>query len=162
MGFGTQPLPTPKTLYNVDDTTNKAGKITHYLDLDIYTNKIHKTMRFLVADIGKEDILFGYPWLATFHPEFDWRGGCIYNRYLPIEIQSIIPRPPSSPSITALCVKDKLQIVAQLEEDCHIRTLATKLTIEATSSLKEVPLPHEYQQFASVFSKEESQHFPPK
>ena len=86
MGFGMRPLPTPKMLYNIDDTTNKAGKITHYLDLEVYTNKMHKTMHFLVADIEKEDILFGYPWLAAFHPEFDWWGGCIYNRYLPIEI----------------------------------------------------------------------------
>ena len=86
MGFSTQPLPTPKMLYNVDDTTNKAGKITHYLDLDIHTNKTHNIMRFLVVDIGKEDILFRYPWLAAFHPEFDWRGGLIYDQYLPIEI----------------------------------------------------------------------------
>ena len=42
MGLGTRCLPTPKKLYNVDDTTNKEGLITHYVDLDVYTNKIHK------------------------------------------------------------------------------------------------------------------------
>ena len=36
--------------------------ITHYVDLNVYTHKIHKEMRFLVADIGKEDVLLGYPW----------------------------------------------------------------------------------------------------
>ena len=61
MGLGTHCLPTPKKLYNVDDTTNKEGMITHYMDLDVYTNKIHKEMRFLVARIGKEDVLLGYP-----------------------------------------------------------------------------------------------------
>ena len=162
MGFGMRPLPMPKTLYNVDNTTNKAGKITHYLDLDVYTNKIHKTMHFLVTDIGKEDVLFGYPWLAAFHPEFDWRGGRIYNQYLPIEIQSIKPSHSSLPSIAALQVEDKLQIITQLEEDCHIHTLTTDLAIEVNSNQKEVHLPDKYQSYASVFSKEELQCFPPK
>ena len=70
MGLGTRPLQAPKKLYNVDDTTNKEGAITHYVDLDVYTNGIHKEMRFLVMGIGREDILLGYPWLSTFHPEF--------------------------------------------------------------------------------------------
>ena len=60
MGLGMRRLPTPKKLYNVDDTTSKEGMIMHYVDLDIYTNKIHKEMRFLVAGIGKEDVLLGY------------------------------------------------------------------------------------------------------
>ena len=92
-------------LYNVDDTTNKAGMITHYINLDVYTNKIHKAMHFLITDIGKEDILFRYPWLAAFHPEFDWRGGRIYNQYLPIELHSINPCCPLEPTIAALCIE---------------------------------------------------------
>jgi hypothetical protein len=45
-------LPTPKRLYNVDNTMNRAGQVTHYVDLDVHTNNIHKEMWFLVSDIG--------------------------------------------------------------------------------------------------------------
>jgi hypothetical protein len=37
MGLGTQELDKPKNIYNIDDTTNKAGQITYYLMLAITT-----------------------------------------------------------------------------------------------------------------------------
>ena len=120
MGLGMHRLPIPKRLYNIDDTTNKEGMITHYIDLDIYTNKIHKEMRFLVAGIGKEDVLLGYPWLLTFHPEFHWKEGHIHNQYLPIKLSSIHPRLHQSPVIAALRTEEKLHIISQLEHDCQI------------------------------------------
>jgi hypothetical protein len=76
MGLGTRKLTNPKRLYNVDDTTNRAGQVTDYVDLDVRTNNIHKEMRFLVSDIGREDAILGYPWLATFEPPLQleaWR-----------------------------------------------------------------------------------------
>jgi hypothetical protein len=33
--------------------------ITHFLDLNVQTNGINKEMRFLVTDIGHEEILLG-------------------------------------------------------------------------------------------------------
>ena len=162
MGLGTQRLPTPKKLYNVDDTTNKEGMITHYVDLDIYTNNIHKEMRFLVAGIGKEDILLGYPWLATFHPEFSWKEGQIQDKYLLIELSSVHPRLHQNLVIAALRMEEKLHIVSQLEQDCQVRTTSTDLTIIAGKDDKVVELPTQYQSFAPVFGEEESQQFPPK
>jgi hypothetical protein len=91
MGLGLQELPTPKKIFNIDNTSNKSGMITHYLDLDICTNGIHKEMRFLVTDIGHEEVLLGYPWLATFEPKFNWRSAIIDERVLPIIISSINP-----------------------------------------------------------------------
>jgi hypothetical protein len=44
MGLGLQKLPTPKKIFNIDNTSNKSGMITHYLDLNIQTNGIHKEM----------------------------------------------------------------------------------------------------------------------
>ena len=32
----------------------------------------HKEMRFLVTDLGGEDIILGYPWLAMFEPPITW------------------------------------------------------------------------------------------
>ena len=51
MKLGTT-LPNPKKLYNIDNTTNKAGNVTHYVDLSVETNGKKKEMHFLVSDIG--------------------------------------------------------------------------------------------------------------
>jgi hypothetical protein len=92
MGLGMKELPTPRKIFNIDNTTNKSGKITHYLDLDVYTKGIHREMRFLITDIGSEDILLGYPWLASFEPKFSWRHAVIDERTLPVVISSVNPR----------------------------------------------------------------------
>jgi hypothetical protein len=77
MGLGLHKLPTPKKIFNIDNTTNKLVMVTHYLDLDVCTNGIHKEMQFLITDIGHEDILLGYPWLTMFEPKFRWRSAII-------------------------------------------------------------------------------------
>jgi hypothetical protein len=59
MGLGLRKLPMPKKIFNIDNTTNKSGEITHYLDLDVCTKGIHKEMHFLITDIGSEDLLLG-------------------------------------------------------------------------------------------------------
>jgi hypothetical protein len=92
MGLGLKELQTPKNIFNIDNTTNKSGKITHYLDLDVCAKGIHKEMCFLITDIGSEDILLGYPWLATFEPKFNWRHAVIDERMMPVIISSVNPR----------------------------------------------------------------------
>jgi hypothetical protein len=98
MGLGLQELPTPKKIFNIDNTTNKSGMITHFLDLDVCTNRIHKEMHFLVMNIGHEEVLLGYPWLATFEPKFNWRSTVIDKHTLPIiTVDSLITHSPYNP-----------------------------------------------------------------
>ena len=73
MGLRPARLEKPHKIWNVDNTENKAGMITHYLNLDVKTKGIHKEMCFLITNIGKEDILLGYPWLATYKLKFNWK-----------------------------------------------------------------------------------------
>ena len=80
-----------KKLFNVDDTQNKAGNVTRYIDLSVTTNQKERQMRFLVSDIGRESLILGYPWLAAFEPRFKWREGTLDPQYLPITCQSIRP-----------------------------------------------------------------------
>jgi hypothetical protein len=163
MGLGLQKLQTPKKIFNIDNTTNKSGMITHYLDLDICTNRIHKQMRFLVTDIGNEEVLLGYPWLATFKPKFNWRSAIINERILPIIISSINPRNlKQHPTIaTGISEEDKQSIIRQLETECHVRGVATDLAIQAGAEQQQAELPKEYQEFARLFSNEAADRFPP-
>ncbi len=70
---GMQELGRPMKIWNIDGTTNRAGQLTHFIDLLIKTKGQEKKMRFLVTDLGVEDIILGYPWLATFEPQFSWK-----------------------------------------------------------------------------------------
>jgi hypothetical protein len=119
MGLGMKALPNPKKIFNIDNTTNKSGMITHYLNLNVVTKGIHKEMHFLITDIGREDILLGYPWLATFEPKFDWRSATMAPQFMLVIISSINPRIiRSQPIITvALSESEKHSIVQQLVTD---------------------------------------------
>ena len=89
--LGMSLLDKPKKLFNVDDTQNKAGNVTRYVNLCVTTNQKERQMRFLFSDIGRESLTLGYPWLATFKPRFRWKEGTLDPQYLPIICQSIHP-----------------------------------------------------------------------
>ncbi len=149
MKLGKRPLQRPRKIWNIDNTANQAGDITHYTTLNIQTGGIRKTTQFLVTNIGNEDVILGYPWMAAFEPQFVWKNGVISEKELPIILRSVNPSVPG-----------KEPIIAQIqgaEDSCQIRaTTATKLAIKAQQYTKKVEVPTEYQQFAKIFSKEES------
>ena len=114
-------------------------------------------MRFLVSDVGREDAILGYPWLAMFEPNFSWAHGTIDVKNLPIVLRSINPMKERS----TIARTTKKEAVLQPTEECGARGASTDLAIKAHSEQKEVVIPPEYRCFASVFSDEESQRFPP-
>ena len=148
-------LDKPKKLFNVDDTQNKAGNVTRYVDLSVTTNQKERQMRFLVSNIGRESLILGYPWLAAFKPRFKWKEGTLDPQYLPIKCQSV--RPAKEPDNQ----KERQVIVAQLEEECTNHGISTDLAIQAKSEPTHVELPLVYKRYTSVYSKEEAQQFPP-
>jgi hypothetical protein len=163
MGLGLQELPQPKKMFNIDNTTNKSGMITHFLDLDVCTNGIHKEMHFLVMDIGHEEILLGYPWLATYEPKFNWRSAVIDECILPIIISSINPHITRNRPVIATVLTDetKQTIVRQLESECTIQGVATELAIQAGEQQTNAELPPEYQEFTRLFNDKAADRFPP-
>jgi hypothetical protein len=80
-------------------------------------------MRFLITDIGSEDILLGYPWLASFEPKFSWRHAVIDERVS--QSLSHPSTPVSSDSnqriATTMSEEDKNHIVRTLESQSTIR-----------------------------------------
>ncbi len=91
--------------------------------------------------------------MATFEPQFTWKKGVIDERTLPIIIRSVNPSIPGQ----------ELIIARIRGEDCHLRaTTSTDLAIKAQQYTKKVEVPKEYQQFAKIFSEEESKRYPPK
>ena len=161
LGLVMTPLDKPKWIYNIDNTSNKLGSITHSLKLKVTTKGVEKVMRFLVTDIGNEDILLGYPWLATFKPKFGWKDAVIETQALPIIIASTIPV-DSRLVIAGLQTKEeKNEIMQELEETTTIRGITTELAIQAGEGKKKVEIPAVYNRFTQLFSEEASQRFPP-
>ncbi len=153
MKLGKRPLQRLRKIWNIDNTANQAGEITHYITLNIQTRGIRKTIQFLVTNIRNEDIILGYPWMAAFEPKFTWKNGVINEKELPIILRSVNPFVPGQNPIIARMKGDNSRLAA---------TTSTELAIKAQQYTKAVEVPKEYQQFAKVFSEQESKHFPPK
>ena len=135
----------------------------HYLDLDVEAKGIHKDMCFYITNIRKEYIFLGYPWLAAYEPHFKWRDATIGEEMLPVIIHPINPCIPWPRLVIAQTALDNLKacIVQQLEEQSCLCTTATELAIQAGQHTKAVALLQQYQEFAKVFSEEESFQFHP-
>ena len=163
--LGTQRLERSRKIWNIDGTNNKVGQITDYVDLNVQTGKKENKMRFLITDLGHEDLILGYHWLATFKPKFSWADGTIDVENLPVIIRSLdwetrltkttIHRIMAEP----VSVQEKTHIVEELEEECF--TISTRLAQEANQYQQEVEIPDEYKRHSRVFSEEESHRFPP-
>ncbi len=134
---------------------NQARLITHYVDLQIQTSGINKIIQFLITNIGHEDIVLGYPWMAAFKPQFTWKSGTINEKVLPIIIRSVNASIPGRDPIIA-----RIQGTTNKEWLCA--TTSTELAIKAQQYTKKVDVPTDYQEFAKVFSEEESKQYPPK
>ena len=154
-------LEKPKRIYNIDNMNNRVGSITHSLELKITTKGQDRIMIFLVTDIGHEDILLGYPWLATFEPKFEWKSAIIETTALPIILMSTHPVKSREVIARLQADKEKDAIVWQLEETTTIRGIATELAIQAGEGKKKVEIPTVYDRFKWLFSEEASQRFPP-
>ncbi len=85
---GMQELEHPMKIWNIDGTTNRAGRLTHFVDLLVQTKGQEKKMRFLVTNLGVEDVILGYPWLSTFEPQFSWKDATVDTNILPVIICS--------------------------------------------------------------------------
>ena len=161
LGLSMTPLDKPKRIYNIDNTSNKAGSITHSLELKVTTKGIDKVMRFLVTDIGNEDLLLGYPWLATFEPAFGWKDAIIETKALPIIISSTHPVDSRTVIAGLQTQGEKDEIVRELEETTTIRGIATELAIQAGEGKKKANIPAVYDRFQAVVLRRSVPTIPP-
>ena len=138
LGLKMTPLEKPKQIYNIDNTSNKVGSITHLLKLKVTTKGQDKVMRFLVTDIGNEDVLLGYPWLATFEPKFGWKEAIIETAALPIILSYMQPNDSRTMIAGLQTEEEKGAIIQELEENTTIWGIATELAIQAGEGKKKV------------------------
>ena len=67
LGLGSRPLERPRKIWNIDGMMNKAGALTHCVNLEVRTGNRQEVMKFLVTDLGGEDLILGYPCVTKRH-----------------------------------------------------------------------------------------------
>jgi len=66
-------LANPYYVINVDNTPNKAGQITKYVQAYIEIG-LHKTTQHLfVTNLGNKEKIIGYSYLYKHNPNIDWQ-----------------------------------------------------------------------------------------
>lgn len=60
-------------VYNVDSTPNRKAFITHQVDVPFKIGGETRKVTVFIADIGKEQMIFGFPWLEDENPTIDWK-----------------------------------------------------------------------------------------
>ena len=171
LGLGSQLLEKPRKIWNIDGTANKAGALTHCVDLEVRTGNRQEVMKFLVTDLGGEDLILGYPWLSTIEPKFRWRDAAIDTSFLPIIIRSVDWRKLQvKPVIARIIQGRRIQtrrqqqreaIFKELERESLLKGISIELSREAGKFTQEVEVPNEYRRHARIFDPVESKKLPP-
>jgi hypothetical protein len=127
LGLRSLHLERPRKIWNINGTNNRAGMISDYIDLNVQSGNKNTKMRFLVTDLGLEDLILGYPWLAYFEPKFSWREGVIDMNHLPIIIRSLSWHQTTQKTVSNATIaqvvmeplsdQEKDQIVQELEKE---------------------------------------------
>ena len=89
MKIGTLQLKKLWTIWNIDGMHNKAGAITHFVDLQVQCGTRTKDMKFLVTNLGEDEMILGYPWLAAFKPKIDWKNAVLAEEMQPLVIKTL-------------------------------------------------------------------------
>jgi hypothetical protein len=139
----------PQTIRNVDGTNNKLGEVTDEVWLSIRHEDYNKEHRFLVADIGEDNIILSYPFFEAANPLIDWPMGRMHGTITMTKV-----RPP---------VKGPLSWIRQIALMLKRTTITQQLTEQALSKEEqtwEELIPKQYHKFGSIFSEVDSERFP--
>ncbi len=160
------PVETPIKIWNVDGTHNQDGAISHFMDLQVNTGTETKTLQFLIMNLGRDEVILGYPWLTAFEPIIHWWDATLDKKCQPVVISSI---KPEETQISTTITKEEWEKLNKEIEDPYtiIRktTTASELAQKAMDKTKktfEQMIPEEYRHHKKTFNEEESHRFPPE
>ena len=72
-------LAKPRPVRNVDGTTNNSGYITHAIRLNLQYCGQEIPYLFYMTDLGKDDVILGFPFLYATNPPIDWTEGKLFG-----------------------------------------------------------------------------------
>src|SRR5882672_528364 len=147
-------LEEPRSLFNVDGTTNKSGSLQFYTDLQVQTGSQRTNLRFFLTDLGDNKAILGYPWFAAVQPRIDWKRGWVDHSQLPI-----IFRAPNATKARFIPRQVNRPNTHQTDRYFIGRIVIDPVKQSTPSKLDKIP--EQYCQYSRVFSEEASHEFPP-
>ncbi len=143
------PVETPIKIWNINGTHNQDGAITHFMDLHIQTGTETKTLRFLITNLGRDEVILGYPWLTAFEPTIHWRDATLDKKCQPVVISSI--KPEEAQITTTILEEEEWEEIVQKEEGPYAILRKTTTALElAQNAMDKTPktfeqmVPEEY------------------
>ena len=59
------------SVFNIDNSPNKAGKISEVIDILLQHSTYLKRIFLTISDLGKQDLILEYNWLKDYNPRID-------------------------------------------------------------------------------------------
>ena len=143
----------PILVYNVDETCNSAGDITHYAEIVIDFQGHREKVVAEITNLGRHQMILGYMWLKHHNPDINWETGQVRMTHSPWTCKVLQGKSPLEQSIDAL-------------DQNSLRTIyAIKKEQERSEAPKPDPRPEDlvpkaYHKYLKVFSKKESECMP--
>jgi hypothetical protein len=148
------PLKRPQKVRNVDNTTNQMGSITEAVILVVQHQSRTRVHQFLVADIGDDSMILGFPFFEAANPLIEWSEGHTHSDVIMTteeRLQMAVPEWEDG---------DKL---VELPTDLKKTTMAQHFAEQATDKeerfWKEL-VPARYHHHGKTFSEQASECFP--
>jgi hypothetical protein len=173
MKIGTLELINSRIIWNVDSTHNKSRMIKKFADLQVRCGDKVKQMKFLVTDLGDDEIILGYPWLVAFQPKLVWKNAVLDEDMQPMVIKTLgLNSDEEVVKIRTAWCKKATALATPGEEIFLHRFKETKLRKTSTVvelAVKALPkeektwdqiVPPQYHKWKKVFSEKEAKRYP--
>jgi len=147
-------LEEPRSLFNIDGTTNKSGSLQFYTDLQVQTSNQKTNLRFFLTDLGDNKAILGYPWFTAVQPHINWKRGWVDHSQLPIIFQA-----PNAAKARFILWQINCPNTCQTDRYFIGRIVIDPIKQSTPSKLDKIP--EQYQSYSRVFSEEASHKFPP-
>jgi hypothetical protein len=173
MKIGSLQLKRPRTIWNIDGTHNKSGTIKSFVDLQVQCGPRIEEMKFLVTDLGEDEIILGYPWLAAFQPEINWKEAVLAEEMQPLIIKTLGLKIDDEVQRVKKAWIRKAEAMATPGEEIYVfraeHKQIQKTSTAAELAVKALPkeektwdqiVPSQYHKWKKVFSEEEAKQYP--
>ena len=167
--IGKLQLKNPKTIWNINGTHNKAGTIRECVNLLVRVGNRKHEMRFLITDLGEDEIDLGYPGLAAFQLCINWKDAMMDEEEQPLVIRTLDP----SLDKEVACIHNAwihcAEDLTEPGEEVFVRKLDNEQIGKASTSTQLVAkakpqeektwdqiVPPQYHKWRKVFSKKEA------
>ena len=129
-------------------------------------------MRFLVTNLGEDEIILGYPWLAAFKPNIDWANAVLEEDMQPLVIKTLgLDNTEEASKIAKVWTQTAAQLAEPGEEVFVTQTPGASIKKTSTAAqlaAQQAPtdkdwreiVPSPYHKWKKVFSEQEATRMP--